>query len=135
MEYFEWSDELSVNVKEIDTQHKMLVSMINSLREAMIAGKGRDVQKVTIEEMVDYATTHFATEEKYMQAFGYSEYSEHKREHDSFVAKALELKDRVSRAGFVLTLEILEFLKSWLKNHIRGTDKRYQKCFNEHGLI
>jgi hemerythrin-like metal-binding protein len=85
-------------------QHKMLVGMINSLREAMLAGKGREVQKVTIEAMVDYATLHFGTEEKYMQAFGYPEYTEHKVEHDNFTKKAIELKERVNRAGFVLTL-------------------------------
>jgi len=134
MGYFEWSDELSVSVKEIDTQHKMLVSMINSLREAMLEGKGRDVQKVTIEEMVDYATVHFATEEKYMTAFAFPEYAAHKREHDAFSTKAMELKDRVQKAGFVLTMEILDFLRSWLKNHIQGTDKRYEECFHGHGL-
>jgi hemerythrin len=112
----------------------MLVGIINSLREALLAGKGQDVQKITIEDMVDYATNHFVTEEGYMQAFGYSEYARHKLEHESFTAKALELKERVNKAGFVLTLEILEFLKSWLKGHIMGTDKRYQECFNEHGL-
>jgi len=134
MNYFEWFDELSVKVKEIDEQHKMLISMINSLREAMLAGKGREVQKVTIEAMVDYATLHFGTEEKYMQAFGYPEYAEHKAEHGSFTKKAIELKERVNRAGFVLTLEILEFLKTWLVSHIKGTDRRYQRCFCEHGL-
>jgi hemerythrin len=134
MAYFEWSDALSVSVGEIDSQHKMLVSMVNSLRDAMLNGKGRDVQKVTIEDMVDYATVHFATEEKYMKAFAYPEYAPHKKEHDAFTAKALELRGRVQKAGFVLTMEILDFLRNWLKNHIQVTDKRYQGCFREHGL-
>ena len=38
-----WNDSLSVNVTEIDEQHKKLVSMINELNEAMQQGKGKEV--------------------------------------------------------------------------------------------
>ena len=134
MRYFEWSDALSVGVREIDAQHRKLVEMINSLNEAMLARAGREAQRSVIDGMVDYAASHFATEEKYMEAFGYSARSTHKTEHERFTAKALDLKARVQRAGFVLTLEIVDFLKDWLVNHIQKTDKAYQKCFTEHGL-
>ena len=41
-----WSDNLSVNVGEIDMQHKKLVVMINELYDAMKIGKGKEtVQK------------------------------------------------------------------------------------------
>jgi len=80
MAYFEWTDELSVNVGAIDTQHKKLVEMINSLNEAMLAKKGREMQKTTIDAMVDYAATHFKLEEGYMAKFKYPGYDAHKIE-------------------------------------------------------
>lgn len=134
MKYFEWTDELSVNVKEVDVQHKKLVEMVNDLNEAMLARKGREAQKSTIDAMVDYADVHFKVEEKYMQRFQYPGFAAHRVEHENFTAKALELKSRTERAGFILTLEIVNFLKGWLRNHIMGTDRQYAKCFNEHGL-
>ena len=134
MAFFEWTDLLSVNVGAIDTQHKKLIEMINSLNEAMLARKGREMQKTTIDAMVDYAATHFKLEEGYMKEFKYPDYNAHKIEHDAFTRTALDLKERAEKKGFSLTLEIMGFLKDWLQNHIMGTDKKYSGFFNEHGL-
>ncbi len=41
MPLIQWSNALSVKVKEIDDQHVKLIQMINNLDSAMQAGKGR----------------------------------------------------------------------------------------------
>jgi hemerythrin len=132
--YIQWQDDFSVKVKEIDDQHKTLIQMINSLHEAMLVHKARDLQKQTINGMADYAVKHFALEEKYMKQFGYAGYQKHKSEHDQFTAKALDLKERMDKTGFVLTLEIINFLRDWLRDHILKVDKAYSAEFSRHGL-
>jgi hemerythrin len=134
MAYINWQDDFSVNVKEIDDQHRMLIDMINSLHEAMLASQARDAQKQTVKRMVDYAARHFALEEKYMKQFSYAGYQQHKEEHDRFTAKAHDLQKRMDRTGFVLTLEILNFLRAWLRNHILEVDKEYSLHFMRKGL-
>lgn len=134
MAYMDWQDSFSVNIKEIDRQHQKLVEMINTLYEAMVAQKGREAHKSIIDGMVDYATVHFKTEEDFMTRFSYPATATHLKEHENFTAKAIDLKDRASRDGFILTLEIMNFLKEWLQNHILGTDKHYSSFFNERGI-
>ncbi len=134
MAYIDWQDDFSVNVKEIDDQHRGLIDIINSLYEAMLANKGRDLQKQTVNRMIDYAANHFALEEKYMKQFAYAGYQKHKGEHDQFTAKAHGLQERMNKAGSVLTLEILNFLREWLRNHILKVDKEYSAHFTRNGL-
>ena len=134
MAFIDWSDTLSVNVNVIDAEHKKLLAMINELHEAMVTRKGKSLQQKIVNDMVDYAASHFATEENYMRRFNFPGYATHKTEHDQFTEKARELKTRGEKTGFVLSLEILNFLRDWLRNHILKTDKNYSQFFNEHGL-
>lgn len=125
MAYLEWSDRYSVKHQEIDQQHQRLIEMINTLHQALIARKGREIQCTIIDEMVKYAGTHFALEERLLQAVGYPLLSGHKAEHDAFSQKAFALQEEIRSDGFLLTLEILNFLKDWLQTHILGTDMLY----------
>ena len=134
MAYLEWDKSFNVNVKEIDEQHKKLVSMINTLHSAFIDSRGENIHKEIIDNMVEYATIHFATEEKYMEKFNFPASQTHKKEHDNFTREALNLQTQLRIGGFVLSIKILNYLKSWLQNHILVTDKNYSKFFNKHGL-
>ncbi len=134
MAFLPWSDGYTVNVREIDEQHKKLVGMINALHDALVAGKGKETQGKIISDMVDYAVVHFGTEEKYMLQYGFLGYAGHKAEHDGFAKKAADLKARVDGKGFVLTIVVLNFLKDWLQNHILVTDKEYSSHFKACGL-
>lgn len=134
MSYFTWSDALSVNIKSIDNQHKSLIGMLNSLHEAHLARKGREVQKEIVNSMLAYAKMHFDLEEGYMQQYSYPELPSHESEHQHFTAKATQLKERLDESGFVFTIEILEFLKEWLKNHILVSDMKYSEHFKKNGL-
>jgi len=134
MALIEWKDSLSVEVAEIDAQHKELVRMINELNDAMLEGKARDVLSNIIGGLASYTVSHFGNEEKYFARFGYAGAIAHKGEHDRFVKKVGEYKEQFDSGAIMLSVEIMRFLKDWLVNHIQGTDKKYIPCFHENGL-
>jgi len=134
MALINWNDRLSVDVAEIDQQHKRLITMINELNDAMKVGKGKDLLGPIVNNLVEYAVTHFKTEEKYFAQFGYPETDQHKKEHEAFVQKVSDFKSGFESRKISLTIEVMDFLSDWLKNHIMATDKKYSRFFNEHGL-
>ncbi len=134
MPLIQWSSDLDIGFALIDKQHKVLVEMINELYDAMMEIKGQDVLSKIVKRMVEYAAIHFMVEEKWMAEFKYDNYSEHKKIHDDFTQKAIDLKNQLSESGFVLSLDVLNFLRDWLINHIKGTDRQYISCFRENGI-
>ena len=134
MAYMNWSDDLSVDLDEIDGQHKKLIEQINLLHDAMRSGKGKDILEKTLGELAGYTQYHFKTEERYMKAFGYPDYEKHKAEHDAFVGKVAEFQQEYSAGRLGLSLDVMKFLSGWVAGHIKGTDRHYIECFTENGV-
>ncbi len=134
MSLIQWSEDLDIGFELIDKQHKVLVDMINELYDAMMEIKGQEALRKVVNRMVEYAAIHFMVEEKWMVDFDYENYTEHKKIHDDFTRKAVNLKNQLSEEGFVLSLDVLNFLRDWLIGHIQGTDRKYISCFKENGV-
>ena len=134
MTFMRWNTNLSVNVAEIDEQHRHLVSFLNDLNASMKEGKGKDALAEIVNGLILYTKTHFATEEKYFDKFGYPEAISHKREHELFVEKVAQFKKDFDAGSKLVSIPILSFLRDWLVNHINGSDMKYSSFFNEKGL-
>jgi hemerythrin len=124
MPLMKWSDLLSVNVIEIDEQHKKLVAFINELSDHMKFGKGDKVISKILSGLVDYTKYHFSTEERLMSQYAYAELKVHKTEHDEFVKKIFHLYKEYNENKAFVTPQVMRFLREWLFNHITEVDKR-----------
>ena len=134
MKLIDWTDDLSVKIEVIDKQHYTLVEMINDLNEAMENRIGQETAGEIIESLVNYTETHFKTEEDLLKKNGFSEIDSHKQEHADFVKKVSEFRDDFNSGKIGLSIFIMDFLSSWLKNHIKGTDKKYSDFLNSRGV-
>ena len=129
-----WDESLSVGVRELDTQHQRLIGYLNSLFDAMSKGQGNDSLKPILSGLIEYTVTHFAAEERYMKQFNYPAYAKHKEEHDALTWKAQDLKGKFDKGQTMLSVETMTFLKTWLTEHIKGTDMKYGAFFHKNGL-
>ncbi|MBP7654369.1 bacteriohemerythrin, partial [Candidatus Dependentiae bacterium] len=133
--FMQWNSGLSVNIKEIDAQHKRLVDMVNKLHGSMKSGAAVNVLKDILNDLIQYTATHFATEEKFMNQYQYPEFKGHKEIHDKLVEQALEVKKSFDSGKGVVTIDLMNFLKDWLVNHIMKTDKKLGAFLNKKGVV
>jgi hemerythrin len=122
---FTWKDEYCVHNAEIDTQHKKLVALLNSLHEGMMAGKSQQQLEHLLGELVQYTVVHFAAEERLMQRSNYPEYKGHKQIHEDLTRQVGEFQSKFRSGRVALSIELLQFLKSWLRHHIQGSDQEF----------
>jgi len=123
MSLFQWNDGFSVGNSEIDGQHRKLFQLADRFHSAMAGGQGKVVLQQTLTELIDYTKHHFASEERLMQKSSYPEYRRHKAEHDALTSKVVQFRDEVATDRVVVTIDVLQFLKDWLVNHIGHMDK------------
>lgn len=129
-----WSGDFSVKVNDFDNQHIKLVSLINELHAAMKDGKGKEILGKIITELVSYTKYHFTYEEKLMIQHKFPGYLKHKVEHDEFTKKVSGFENDYKHGKAVISQEVLIFLKDWIVNHIKVTDKNYSEFFNSAGV-
>jgi len=134
MEALVWDNELSVNVAEIDRQHRRFIALANELSDSLRKSKGPDFVAGLVHDLIDYAETHFKTEEKYFEQFGYPHAHSHKVEHATFLDRITAVKSRLDGGEGVLSFEMLRFVNNWLLNHIKSSDKHYSLFLNGKGL-
>jgi hemerythrin len=68
-----------------------------------------------------------------MKKYSYPGYNGQKSEHDSFIEKIKTAQEKVS-VGKLLSIEITDFLKNWLIEHIKKSDKNYFEFFVSKGV-
>ncbi len=131
---FAWKEAYSVHVTTLDRQHQQLFGMISELNDALAAGKGNEVVGRLLDRLVDYTVSHFTAEEKLLERYGYAGLAEHHAKHQELVTKLNGLLQDFKAGNLGVSVSLMLFLRSWLKDHILGTDKQYSEHLNRKGL-
>jgi len=135
MPLMEWTEEMSVKVKVLDDDHKALIGILNDLSDGIEANRSRVVLEDVIERLANYTRIHLAREERMFDQTGYIGGPAHKAEHALLAKRLMNLQARFECGqSRELGLETLTFLKSWLTEHILGSDQRYGFHLNSNGI-
>ena len=121
-----WSPDLETGNEAIDSQHKELFKLTSDLVEACENNKGQEVLGDTLNFLASYTVKHFADEEMLQAVNNYPDYENHKKLHENFKAKVVELIDQYQKDSKSVDLrtQINTTIVRWLLTHIKKEDFR-----------
>ncbi|MCB1830439.1 MAG: hemerythrin family protein [Chromatiaceae bacterium] len=117
-----WDKMLSVQVDEIDEDHRRLVELFNILIHSVADGDAKNYIEAVLEELISCTVWHFRHEERLMLKYGYASFAEHKTEHQELIESARALQQKFLQEGKPVTSEDITFLEHWLTGHILTAD-------------
>ena len=133
-----WKKEYSVNIQELDEQHKLLIQMINDLHGLIVRKSNPGTVCEVLERLIHYTRTHFDDEETLMRNSDFPGYEAHKARHDQFIGEveALERRAKISQGSEQLVgMEMLFKLKDWLVDHIVVMDMDYSRHMQSRSTV
>lgn len=127
MKKIEWTDDLSVGIELIDSQHKTWIEYYNNTADAIIGQHAPEQIARTLGFLTNYTEVHFSTEEQAMQNCNYPDYQQHKAQHDALRKTLVNITNdfMVDCMADKLGEAVEKFLGNWLILHIRSTDIRF----------
>jgi hemerythrin-like metal-binding protein len=117
-----WDKTLSVDVPEIDEDHRRLVDLYNLLKHAVADGEPKDYIAALTEELIACTAWHFRHEERLMLKYRYDGVAAHKAEHEELIDSGKELQQKLLAPGKPVSSDEIQRLEHWLVGHILGTD-------------
>lgn len=125
MSFISWEEKYSVNNREIDSQHKTIIRLINEVMKNAIENKQAGCIERVLYELVKYTAYHFSYEEKMMVKCGYPGAKLHISQHNHLIEELKNFMIRNSTQADLPAKDLMNFLSDWLKSHIMGVDKNY----------
>lgn len=126
-----WDERFSVGHAGIDEDHQRLFGILNRIWMAKETGS-RQIVEMALDDLTHYAGSHFAREELYMSDHGYPGRAAHQTLHRSFTERIEALRwEYMHGLRREIHAELLEFLSSWLMDHIATADHLYSRFIED----
>ena len=126
-----WNQQLSMNNKTIDDQHKELLRIANGLLKAVHTGKSKQTINNVIRRLREYTVYHFSSEEGLMDKMRFKKRGEHATEHHRLKHQVKDFQHRMFHHEQVSSDEVLKFLKTWLLEHLLSYDRDFADFIKE----
>ena len=123
----EWKEDYAVHIDSIDNQHQMFFDLINRLETLTEHQNYLDELPMLLNEIVEYTTYHFKTEERLMEESDYPDLESHKVLHNQ-IKKDIYIKCKQVIEKEPTTMDVIwlyNYMKDWIDGHILKDDAKY----------
>lgn len=122
MPLIQWDETMSVDMDELDEQHRELIDLINETYAA-IQRHDEPQMILLLEKMRDYSIVHFEAEEAILRSCGYPGTESHAAQHRSFESRVEDFRrDMFTKTNLS---QVFIFLSRWLSSHIMHEDRKF----------
>jgi hemerythrin-like metal-binding protein len=120
--HVEWNNAFSIGIDVIDDQHKKFFELLDKSYLLIFQGNSQSELSHLLDELIEYSKYHFAAEEELMRKHNYVNLDQHILKHRSFTNKVLSYKIDIIREHKYMSVDIFDFIRNWLMDHILETD-------------
>ena len=122
-----WHDGLSVGDARIDREHKKLIRQVNDLNAGLVAQLRREEILRLMQQVLDTAAAHFASEERLLRDNDYPEAEQHHRMHEKLTADFYSAMDNFASTTTSLTWLVKGLsISHALMEHLAREDMKYR---------
>ena len=129
---YEMKPEYYTGIEMIDQEHARLLKLAQETHDLLYNDFLQDKSDSLlhlISELINYTRTHFSHEEEYQKSIGYAELKQHAAQHRAFEERLMAvdldaLENDFERQNDAVE-SLLNFLVTWLVNHILEVDMKY----------
>lgn len=131
MKRFEWNPSLECGEPTIDSQHRKLMELASKFNEEILNGGDPGLSMKLIENLANYAISHFQHEEKFYERQQFAGLERHIQLHED-LKKKLALRILSAKKGQVpMKADMSIFVHDWIVHHIMEEDLRaIRNCRN-----
>jgi len=131
---YNWKNEYSVGVPEMDGHHKKMIELINTLNASISVGQEKSALATILNELESYAKFHFSAEESLLEKYQYPELDRQKVVHEEFSGRIDDFRIDFEGGMGNVGEELHAYLEDWLKKHILEEDQAYANYFKKQGI-
>ncbi len=125
MSLFAWKAEYSVNEAALDSHHKELFSILNTVYENVMNSTEVDCVLPKIDELLAYTSYHFSAEEQYLREKDFPGIDDHMAEHKEFTHAIETLRTSYHNNDLEVSRDLIIVLGEWLLRHVIKEDRKY----------
>jgi hemerythrin-like metal-binding protein len=129
-----WNARYELGVEVLDSEHRRLFDLVRRVRSVVESEGGSLALLSALQELTDFASLHFQTEEKLMEEHDFSTAGLHRKAHERLLQELREFSRRISRipvSGVRASVE--DFLGKWLVEHVSHGDAMLARHLKSEG--
>lgn len=132
-----WRDAMSVSNALIDTDHRYLMCLINTVELALTTGQPLEILRTVLAQLKQYTQEHFDREERLMMAVRFVRFDHHRGQHLKLIRELDEAARPVLAAadgavGEAARDALVALLRHWLVDHILKEDMHLKPILSQY---